>query len=71
MSDDGGVYWSAKVLDQRSGEWFKLRADGDEIRVFPVDEDFSLGTFARFYEFVVENIDHRAKPVPNPRGGAE
>jgi hypothetical protein len=27
------------------------------------DEDFSLGTFARFYEFVVENVDARARPV--------
>jgi len=66
MSD--GVYWSAKVLDQQTGEFFKIRADADGIRVFPVDEDFSLSTFARFYEFVVEHIDERAKPVPNPDG---
>lgn len=58
-----GVYWSAKIYDDETNEFFKVRADGDGIRVFPVDEDFSLSTFARFYEFVVENIDSRAKPV--------
>ena len=69
MSD--GVFWSAKVIDQRTGEQFKIRADSDSIRVFPVDEDFSLSTFARFYEFVVENIDERAKPVTNAGGSDE
>jgi hypothetical protein len=64
-----GVYWSAKVYDEQTGECFKLRADADELRVFPVDADFSLSTFARFYEFVVENIDPHAKPVPAPDGG--
>jgi len=71
MSDGDGVFWSTKVLDEQSGEWFKIRADGDTIRVFPVDEDFSLGTFARFYEFVVEHIDERAEPVPNPEADAD
>ena len=64
-SPGGGVYWSAKIYDDQTGEFFKVRADEDAIRVFPVDEDFSLSTFARFYEFVVENIDPRAEPVTN------
>jgi len=63
VSDEDGLYWSAKIYDDKSDEFFKVRADAEAIRVFPVDEDFSLGTFARFYEFVVENVDARARPV--------
>lgn len=58
-----GVFWSAKIYDEQTDEFFKVRANSDEIRVFPVDEDFSLSTFARFYEHIVEYVDHRAKPV--------
>jgi len=61
--DDGGMFWSATVFDQKKGQKFKLRANSDEIRVFPVDEDFDLGTFARFVEFVNEEIDPRAEVV--------
>jgi len=71
-TESRGVYWSAKIYDQKTNEFFKIRADENGIRVFPVDEDFSLSTFARFYEFVVENIDRRAEPVANPeRGGCD
>ncbi len=35
VSDDGGMFWSATVFDQKKGQKFKLRANSDEIRVFP------------------------------------
>lgn len=63
MTDSNGVYWDTKVIDKRTGEKFRLKATDDEIRVYPVDEDFSLGTFYRFYEFVCENVDRNARPV--------
>jgi hypothetical protein len=63
IESDGALFWSATLIDEKSGQKFKIRANEDEIRVFPTDEDFGLGTFARFYEFVCENIDERANPV--------
>jgi hypothetical protein len=61
--ESNGLFWSATVIDQKKGQQFKIRANEDEIRVFPADEEFDLGTFYRFYEFVCEKIDHGARPV--------
>ena len=60
---EGRMYWSTTVIDSKTGEKFKLKTNGDRLRVYPVDDKFNLGTFCRFYEFVVENIDPHAKPV--------
>lgn len=59
------VYWTAKIYDEKTNEFFKIRADKNGIRVFPVNNEFSLSTFCRFYEFIVEHVDSRAKPQPN------
>lgn len=58
----GGLYATMKVYDAETNECFHLKMVEDEIYIFPVDEDFSLSTFMRFYEFVCEYIDHRAEP---------
>lgn len=59
----GEFLWTCKVIDERTNEKFRLKSDGETIRVYPLDEDFSLGTWMRFYEFVVKNIDPMAEPV--------
>jgi hypothetical protein len=57
------MYWSATVYDDGTDQKFKLKSTGGEIRVFPTSEDFDLGTFYRFYEFVCEHVDDRAEVV--------
>jgi hypothetical protein len=64
-NSNNGVYWTAKIYDEKTDEFFKVRADENGIRVFPVNDEFSLSTFSRFYEFIVEHVDSRAKPLPN------
>lgn len=60
----GGLYWTAKVYDDKTGEFFRLKAIQDTIYVYPVDEEFGLGTFMRFVEFVKENVDPNATVEP-------
>lgn len=63
MTEDSGLYWTATVYDEQKGQEFKVKATSEEIRVFPTSEDFGLGTFARFVEFIQEHVDHDAEVV--------
>jgi hypothetical protein len=55
--------WSAKVVDEKKGQTFKIKVTPDEVRVYPLDEDYGLGTFMRFVEFVQKHVDPEAEVV--------
>lgn len=66
---EGSVYFSGEVYDQKKDERFRLKATDDKIRVYPLDEDGDLGSFLRFYEFVQNQLDPEA--TVNPDNQAE
>lgn len=58
-AEEGSLFFSGKVYDEESDIFFNIRANQDEIRVFPAEES-EIGTFFRFYEFVQDKLDDRA-----------
>lgn len=62
-SNQDRFHLTATVYDEKKGQEFKIKATGDEIRVYPLSEDFGLGTFARFVEFIQKHVDHEAEVV--------
>lgn len=59
FAEEGSLYFSSKVLDQEKKNTFRIKANEDEIRVFP-QENKDLGSFFRFYEFIQDSIDEDA-----------
>lgn len=58
-AEEGSLFFSGKVYDEDNDVFFNIRANEDEIRVFPAEER-DIGTFFRFYEFVQDKLDDRA-----------
>jgi len=59
-AEEGSLYFSSKIIDGTKNSVFRIKANEDEIRVFPQDEK-DLGSFYRFYEFIQDSIDERAQ----------
>lgn len=59
FAEEGSLYFSSKVIDQEKKSTFRIKANEDEIRVFP-EEEKDLGSFFRFYEFIQNSIDEDA-----------
>jgi len=49
-------YLSSKLLDCETNEFLHIKINGDLLRVFPKDEEFSFETFERFVTCVREHI---------------
>jgi hypothetical protein len=47
------------LIDEHTGSLLDISTTGKKIDVYPV-EKIDIGTSMRFFEFVVENIDHMA-----------
>jgi hypothetical protein len=58
-AEEGSLFFSGKVIDQLKNSAFRIKANEDEIRVFPQDGK-DLGSFFRFYEFVQDTVDEGA-----------
>ncbi|WP_255193009.1 hypothetical protein [Natronobeatus ordinarius] len=59
FAEEGSLYLSSKVIDQEKKNTFRIKANEDEIRVFPQGEK-DIGSFFRFYEFVQDTLDEDA-----------
>ncbi|WP_132060297.1 hypothetical protein [Halorussus amylolyticus] len=59
FAEEGSLFFSSKVIDQEKKNSFRIKANEDEIRVFP-QENKDLGSFFRFYEFIQNSIDEDA-----------
>ena len=59
-AEEGSLFFSSKVIDEVKNSSFRVKANEDEIRVFPQDEK-DLGAFYRYFEFIQDNIDERAE----------
>lgn len=59
-AEEGSLYLAGTVYDEDNNTSFKLRANQDEIRVFPEEEN-DIGTFYDFVEFIQTSLDERAK----------
>ncbi|MFC6838369.1 hypothetical protein [Halomarina ordinaria] len=59
-AEEGSLYFSTKLIDETKNSVFSIKANEDEIRVFPQDRK-DLGSFYRFYEFIQDSIDERAE----------
>ena len=55
----GTMFFSARLIDEHTGSLLDISTTGKKIDVYPV-EKIDIGTSMRFFEFVVENIDHMA-----------
>lgn len=62
---EGSVYFSGEVYDEKKEERFRLKATDDKIRVYPLEEEGDLGSFLRFYEFVQNQLDPEASVAGN------
>lgn len=51
--------FSARVIDNMSGSLFDISIHGNGIRVYPVEKT-DIGTYMRFFEFVLESVDSMA-----------
>lgn len=60
FSEEGSLFFSGKVYDDTHNLFFNLRANQDEIRIFPREEQ-DIGSFYQFFEFVQTAVDERAK----------
>lgn len=60
FAEEGSLYFSSKIIDETKNSVFRIKANEDEIRIFPQDEK-DLGSFYRFYEFIQDSIDERAQ----------
>ncbi len=58
-AEEGSLFFSGKVYDEVGNVFYNIRANADEIRLFP-EEERELGSFFRFYEFVQNNVDEQA-----------
>lgn len=59
FAEEGSLFFSSKVIDQQKKNSFRVKANQDEIRVYP-QEDRDIGSFLRFYEFIQDTIDEDA-----------
>lgn len=59
FAEEGSLFFSSKIIDQAKKNAFRIKANEDEIRVFPQEEK-DLGSFFRFYEFIQNSIDEDA-----------
>lgn len=64
FQQEGSLYLSTKVFDKQKENVFRIKASGDEIRVFPQDEGRTLGSFLRFHEFIQNHVDPNATVEP-------
>lgn len=55
----GSMLFSARLIDEHTGSLLDISTTGKKIDVYPV-EKIDIGTSMRFFEFVVENVDHMA-----------
>jgi len=62
-SEEGSLYFTTEVIDQVKNSTFRIKANEDQIRIFPQDES-DLGTFYRFYEFIQDSVDESAELAP-------
>lgn len=58
--EEGSLFFSGKVFDDEHNLFFDLRANQDEIRVFPREEQ-DIGSFYHLFEFIQDYIDNRAE----------
>jgi len=56
---NSSLYFSARLIDGNSGSMIDVSTTGEKLDVYPVGET-DIGTSMRFFEFIVENIDHSA-----------
>lgn len=63
FGQEGSLYFSTRVYDKQKEGEFRLKASEEKLRVFPKDEEGSLGAFLRFHEFVKDHIDPNASVV--------
>jgi hypothetical protein len=56
---NNSLYFSARLIDGYSGSMIDVSTTGDKLDIYPVGET-DIGTSMRFFEFIVENIDHSA-----------
>lgn len=59
FAEEGSLYFSSKVIDQEKKSTFRIKANEDEIRIFPQGQK-DIGSFFRFYEFVQDTLDEDA-----------
>jgi len=61
-AEEGSVFLRSDILDLRTSEVFRLRADERRLRILPGTPE-SVKSLLRFYEFVLEQLDARAELV--------
>jgi len=49
-------YFSSKILDCKTNEFFHIKIINKKIRIYPKDENFSFETFERIVKYIDENI---------------
>lgn len=59
-AEEGSLYFSSEVIDQVKNSTFRVKANENEIRIFPQAES-DLGTFYRFFEFIQDSVDESAE----------
>ena len=59
-AEEGSLYFASKIIDEAKNSVFRIKANENEIRVFPQEEK-DLGSFYRFYEVIQDSIDERAQ----------
>ena len=57
--EEGSLFFSGKVYDDSHNLFFDLRANQDEIRVFPREEQ-DIGSFYNLFEVIQDCVDDRA-----------
>ena len=62
-AEEGSLYFTTEVIDQVKNSTFRIKANEDQIRIFPQDKS-DLGTFYRFYEFIQDSVDESAELAP-------
>ena len=51
--------FSARLIDNNNSSVFDIETSGDSIDIYPV-EQADIGSYIKFYEFLVENVDSQA-----------
>ena len=49
----------SRLIDNNNSSVFDIETSGDSIDIYPV-EQADIGSYIKFYEFLVENVDSQA-----------
>jgi hypothetical protein len=59
-AEEGSLFYSADIITDK-GDEFRIKANEDQIKIFPRSENCHFNTFMKFYKFIVDSFDYSAR----------